>query len=57
MNFDKQRLAIIQVEAITKVYQMGNEQVHALGGVSLTVPEGEYVLLQLVDTGIGIPVG
>ncbi|HXF64291.1 MAG TPA: ABC transporter ATP-binding protein [Caldilineaceae bacterium] len=34
---------IIEIEAVTKVYQMGEIEVQALRGVSLTVQEGEYV--------------
>jgi putative ABC transport system ATP-binding protein len=34
---------IIQVEDVTKVYQMGQVQVHALRGVSLRVERGEMV--------------
>ncbi len=33
----------IQLENVTKVYQMGTVQVHALQGVSLAVQQGEYV--------------
>jgi putative ABC transport system ATP-binding protein len=36
-------LALIQIEDMTKVYQMGEVQVHALCGVSLEVRKGEYV--------------
>ncbi|MGL5083092.1 MAG: ABC transporter ATP-binding protein [Microcoleaceae cyanobacterium] len=37
-----QQKAIIQLEMITKVYGMGDIEVRALNGVSLTVNEGEY---------------
>ena len=37
--------ALIWVENVTKVYQMGDAQVHALRGVSLTVREGEYLAI------------
>lgn len=37
--------ALIQIENMTKVYQMGDIQVHALRGVSLTVQRGEYVAI------------
>jgi putative ABC transport system ATP-binding protein len=37
--------ALIQVADITKVYQMGEVQVHALHGVSLGVQEGEYLAI------------
>jgi putative ABC transport system ATP-binding protein len=33
---------IIQLEGITKLYQMGEVMVHALDGVDLTVEQGEY---------------
>jgi len=34
---------IISARDITKIYRMGTEKVHALGGVSLDVTRGEYV--------------
>ena len=37
--------ALIHIENLTKVYQMGEVQVHALRGVSLTLKEGEYVAI------------
>ncbi len=37
--------ALIQIENMTKVYQMGEVQVHALRGVSMTVRQGEYVAI------------
>ena len=37
--------ALIQLEDVTKVYQMGEVQVHALRGVSLSVREGEYLAI------------
>jgi putative ABC transport system ATP-binding protein len=37
--------ALIQIEGMTKVYQMGDVQVHALRGVSLVVHRGEYVAI------------
>jgi putative ABC transport system ATP-binding protein len=37
--------ALIQLEDVTKVYQMGEVQVHALRGVSLCVREGEYLAI------------
>lgn len=36
---------LIEIEDMTKIYQMGEQQVHALRGVSLTVNEGEYVAI------------
>jgi putative ABC transport system ATP-binding protein len=36
---------LIQIENITKVYQMGEVQVHALRGVSLEVHKGEYLAI------------
>ncbi|MCG3207417.1 MAG: putative ABC transporter ATP-binding protein YknY [Anaerolineae bacterium] len=35
----------IQIEEMTKIYQMGDMQVHALRGVSLEVRQGEYVAI------------
>jgi len=36
---------LIQIEGMTKVYQMGEVQVHALRGLSLAVQKGEYVAI------------
>ncbi len=36
---------LIQLDNITKIYQMGKVQVHALRGVSLTIETGEYVAI------------
>jgi putative ABC transport system ATP-binding protein len=36
---------LIDIRDITKVYQMGLEQVHALSGVNLGVERGEYVAI------------
>ncbi len=38
-------MAIIEAEGLTKIYQMGSAQVHALRGVSLRMAEGEFVAL------------
>ena len=45
MTAESQNGTLIQIEDMTKVYQMGDIQVHALRGVSLTVEEGEYVAI------------
>lgn len=36
-------MALIELEAVTKAFQLGKETVHALDGVSLTIQEGEFV--------------
>lgn len=36
---------IIQIKDMTKIYQMGEVQVHALRGVSLDIRKGEYVAI------------
>jgi len=36
---------VIQLEGIHKTYTMGDVEVHALRGVSLTIPEGEFVAI------------
>jgi putative ABC transport system ATP-binding protein len=36
---------VIKTEALTKVYEMGSEQVHALRGVDLEIRKGEYVAI------------
>jgi len=38
-------VSVIEIENITKVYQMGQVQVHALCGVSLKVEQGEWVAI------------
>jgi putative ABC transport system ATP-binding protein len=35
----------IEIEAVTKVYQMGDVAVHALRGVSLAIEQGEWVAI------------
>ena len=36
---------VIKTEALTKVYEMGAERVHALSGVDLQIRKGEYVAI------------
>jgi putative ABC transport system ATP-binding protein len=36
---------IINLENITKVYQVGSEEVHALDGISLKIDRNEYVAI------------
>ena len=36
---------VLEVRGLTKVYPMGEVEVHALRGVSLTIAEGEFVVL------------
>jgi putative ABC transport system ATP-binding protein len=43
MAHEDKNLALIQIQDMTKVYQMGEVQVHALCGVSFEVHTGEYV--------------
>ena len=38
-------MALIEIRDVTKVYQMGDVEVHALRGVSLTIDEGEMVAI------------
>ncbi len=38
-------MAVIKLSTITKMYQMGTEQVHALRGVSLEIARNEYVAI------------
>ena len=37
--------SLLQLENVTKVYRMGDVEVHALRGVSFTVAEGEFVAI------------
>ncbi|HEY9811722.1 MAG TPA: ABC transporter ATP-binding protein [Halomicronema sp.] len=41
-NIATQNKVIVQLEDVFKVYGMGNTEVRALNGVSLTIEEGEY---------------
>jgi len=36
---------VIKTEALTKVYEMGAEQVHALSGIDVQIRKGEYVAI------------
>ena len=36
---------LIELKDIYKIYQMGDEQVHALDGISLTIDKGEFVAI------------
>jgi len=36
-------MSLITIDKITKTYQVGTQEVHALRGVSLTIEKGEYV--------------
>lgn len=38
-------MSLIEVEALSKSYQMGVEEVHALRGVDLTVEKGDYIAI------------
>ncbi len=38
-------MALIEARGLTKVYTMGDQQVHALRGVSLDIEEGEFVAI------------
>ena len=42
---DSQRDAVIQIENLTRVYQMGETEVRALSGVSLEVKRNEYMAI------------
>ena len=37
--------SLIDLREITKVYQMGSQEVHALAGVTLNIEKGEYVAI------------
>ena len=36
---------LIELRDVSKIYQMGSEEVHALDGVSLTIDQGEFVAI------------
>ncbi len=38
-------MAIIELEGVEKVYDMGAEKVHALNGINLAIEKGEYVAI------------
>jgi len=38
-------MALIEIQDVTKIYQMGDVEVHALRGVSMTIEEGEMVAI------------
>jgi putative ABC transport system ATP-binding protein len=40
-----QAAALIEVSRLTKTYQLGDQTVHALAGVSLRIAEGEFVAI------------
>ena len=42
---DPERDAVIQIENLTRVYQMGETEVRALAGVSLEVKRNEYIAI------------
>jgi putative ABC transport system ATP-binding protein len=39
------RARVFEIHELTKIYRMGEVEVHALRAVSLTLPEGEFVVL------------
>ena len=41
--------AVLELRDVVKTYEMGNEQVHALSGVSLDIGENEYVAIMSED--------
>ena len=36
---------LIELKDVYKIYPMGDEEVHALDGVSLTIDQGEFVAI------------
>ncbi len=45
MKNQNPKSAVLELRDVVKTYEMGNEQVHALSGVSLNVGENEYVAI------------
>ena len=45
LNVSKNMSAVLEATDLTKVYRMGDVQVHALRGVSLALSPGEFVVL------------
>jgi putative ABC transport system ATP-binding protein len=45
MSQDTQAVPLIAIKDMTKIYQMGDIEVHALRGVSLVIQPGEYVAI------------
>lgn len=37
--------SLVQVRGVDKVFKRGSEEVHVLGGLDLTIPEGEFLAL------------
>ena len=42
---NSQQDAVIKIENLTRTYQMGETEVHALAGVSLQVQRNEYIAI------------
>ena len=38
-------MSVIKIRELTKIYDMGATQVHALGGIALDIDQGEYVAI------------
>ena len=45
MKNQNPKSAVLELRDVVKTYEMGNEQVHALSGVSLDIGENEYVAI------------
>jgi len=45
MKTQNPKSAVLELRDVVKTYEMGNEQVHALSGVSLDIGENEYVAI------------